>query len=140
LQTVAELCPKCGNLVSDINEKTGWCVPCSVTLVCPKCGREYKRGTHCKYCSSVKVRYRDRIADLREEGYSAREALKIVRDEIRPSCAVCGKPMLRARRESIICRQTKKCRRAYSNFRNKQRRGIPNDTALQETLREINEN
>jgi DNA-directed RNA polymerase subunit M/transcription elongation factor TFIIS len=141
LQTVAnsELCPKCGNLVSELNELTGWCAPCSIHLVCPNCGREYKRGAHCLYCSSVKVRYRDRIADLREEGHSASEALKIVRDEIRPLCAICGQPMTRARKESVICRQTAVCRKAYNKFRNKQRRGIPNDIALQETLREIND-
>jgi len=64
--------------------------------------------------------------------------LRIVRAEIRPKCAVCGEPIARSRKESLICRQTPECAEANKLFRRKRRQRIPREIALQETLREIN--
>ena len=108
-----EVCTNCGEFVEQLVEETGWCKDCS-----------------------PKARNVEHIEHYKKEGLSLRKAIKRAATDVKPTCAVCGKPMNRAKRNAVICRRTVKCRqtaRRYAYLYSE--KGYTKAEALAEVLR-----
>jgi hypothetical protein len=95
----AEVCSSCGGFVEKLDGKTGWCEKCSS-----------------KQIKSFLLSNADHIEHYVLQGFSVQQALRRVALEVKPICAVCGKPMVRAKRTAIICRRTMRCRKVSRRY------------------------
>ena len=97
-----ELCPCCGDFTSYLIEESGWCFKCT-------------KASDSRI-NLFLIANADHIEHYLAGGLSLREAIKRVATDVKPTCAICGKPMNRAKRNSVICRQTKKCRQVARRY------------------------
>lgn len=97
----AEVCPNCGEF-GDLIDETGWCIDCS--------------GIQALRISAWLQVNADHIEYHISRGLSFRKAVLRVNADTRPTCAVCGKPMLRAKRNAIICRRSPECRKVSRRY------------------------
>jgi predicted amidophosphoribosyltransferase len=95
----SEVCSNCGNFVPQLDTETGWCAGCA--------GKQVR---------SFLESNADHIEHYILQGLTVGQSISRVAMEIRPVCAVCGKPMQRAKRTAVICRRTAQCRKISRRY------------------------
>jgi hypothetical protein len=97
--TAQEVCSSCGEFVTELDYKTGWCAGCA--------GKQVR---------SFLESNADHIEHYILQGLTVGQSISRVAMEVRPVCAVCGKPMQRAKRTAVICRRTPQCRKISRRY------------------------
>lgn len=148
VQSEYEWCPNCGNSVTQLNSRTGFCSKCSFTLTgkkeCESCGKEFipyqNSRTKCQSC--IQEDWLRRNADAIERvmahdgSTDVVQAIQKVYDDNRPRCVMCGDKLKHGTKgRTIFCKKRDECRRAsirYHNYR--KRNGMSDDDALERAL------
>ena len=140
-----EVCPNCGEYVHRLIEFTGWCDLCSKNHLegshdrCATCGRVRKLDSHsaCSHCREDDFirRHKRRYKKLRKIGYSRTKAVRVIHEEVRPSCLCCGEPIPLSKAGSVFCKKNVECRRVRRRYYTLRTKKVPN--ALRKVLEEL---
>jgi hypothetical protein len=138
------LCPRCGELVEVLSDKTGWCFDCTRSesiFKCERCGTEFKSKTHrpfCTYCRELNwlEAHADEIEEFMVQGCSFKFARGRVSEAHRPRCVACGSPLPKV---GYFCKTKPSCRKLYSRFHKKRQKGISVQQALEQVMDEAHE-
>jgi hypothetical protein len=138
-----EFCPNCGTWVKELNDETGWCQTCHpVSVAAAKAKTERWLAANA-----------DAIEEYEAQGHSFTRAKQLVRNDNRPNCLSCGKPIKGGRSgkvgsyRALVCTTTVQCRktqRRYRTLRDRfEREGFnkqdSRDAAIEQIVREIGE-
>lgn len=146
-----EWCPSCGggvNVPPGLNPVTGFCYPCSPSVVgyqipCETCGKDFIPFQNSRrVCSSCRRRewlYKNGDSIERvmvHYNIPAIEAIMKVADDNRPRCAMCGDKIKQGTKgRTKFCNKKDECRRAQIRYRNyKKRNGLSDDDALEKAV------
>lgn len=134
-----EVCPSCGDFVSELRSVTGWCDECSGTTdnVCIDCGKSFENDGNRKRCSTCRhwnwiVRNADAIEEYIKQAYTLKESIAQVKEDNKPQCKNCGTTITKG----IFCMDKIECRRAYHRYHSYRYFGQDEDTALRRAIRE----
>jgi hypothetical protein len=147
LLEITNVCPSCGGYENPISNVSGFCIPCTKRLwpnkaVCDNCGRIEERGqfrTTCQYCQEEEwlKNNADKIEGYMAAGLTVAMAVVKVQFDNRPICLSCGYKIKGGTRgRHFFCRTSSLCKSAAIKFKHlKERKNLPKDEALSETLK-----
>lgn len=138
LDQFSELCPSCGEFVDELNEQTGFCVSCSNGVgVFEEKGPTPIKSVKAERLELWLTENADTIEDLMlADNITAKEAIKLIVQNEKPTCQVCGDEMPHTTAgRHIICTKKPECRKARRYYRYLvYERGIEKEHALRNTL------
>lgn len=137
-----EVCPSCGEFTDMLNSATGFCLECSPRQ-CSRCESVISNGhSFCIKCQ--RELWWERNADQIElyiyQGYSLRQARRLIVDENRAVCIACSEAIPGRNRETtLFCSRHKSCKTAKRRYLWKIEKGVPKDIALEQVLEQLRE-
>lgn len=114
-----EVCSNCGEFVSSLNDKTGWCDSCSGVTKCVTCGcpTDSKRCGRCKYLYWLEQNADEIERVMATFGVKASKAKKVVIARNRPICLCCHKPIHRGmKNRDLFCSTKPECIKASTAY------------------------
>lgn len=115
-----ELCPLCGNFVDRLNEQTGFCVQCSTSVgVFEDKGPTLVKSERAQRLELWLLENADTIEDIMlSDSITAKEAIKIIAQNGKPACQICGDDMPHTTAgRHIFCTKRPECRKARRYYR-----------------------
>ena len=138
-QQEEEQCPNCGHHARLV-EYTGWCPQCTIKhdptqKICNTCGDLFPKKAQVSQCWACRkegwlTKHADRIESYLAQGKTLTAALKLVADDIRPTCACCGNKIRGGRQDAKFCRKNAECEARADQYTALKATGLSPDVAI----------
>ena len=128
-----EWCLQCSNWVDELHPLSGWCFNCTKKLPTDAATTDYIETE--RWLN----RYANHLEHYLLAGLSFHQAVRFIRDEVRPACLSCGAFIKRGPRESIFCTKNDNCKKARNRYQYLyKQKGLSKPRALDIVITEFN--